>query len=452
MERGVLTRYARAGEARIAYQVVGDGPLGLVYARGPASHVEIAWEHPPAARGLRRLASFSRLVLFDRRGTGLSDPVDHPPLLEEQVEDLRAVVDAVGLQRFVLLGATDLGLCAMFAATFPERVTALVLSGATAAGVAGVNPEYIPAMLDAIEADWGQGQSIPFFAPSQIGNPEFRALWARYERACCSPAMARKLLERRAVGPDVRPVLRTIAAPTLVLQRADDKFVPAEQAREVAALIPGASYVELPGTDTYPFSGDGDAWIDEIEHFLTGARRSHDVDRVLATVVFTDIVDSTSRAAQLGDRRWTALLEEHDAVMRRELARARGQEIKSTGDGFLAAFDGPARAVRCAAATLDAVKALGVDVRAGVHTGECERKNGDLAGIAVHIGARIGALAQPGEVLVSSTVKDLVIGSELRFLDRGTHRLKGVPDSWQLYALDMPAPRRPSPGQTPFSH
>lgn len=435
MERPTPTRYARAGAARIAYQVLGDGPLGLVFARGPASHVEVAWEYPPAARGLRRLASFARLVLFDRRGSGLSDPVDHPPPLEETVEDLRAVVDAVGLKQFALLGATDLGLCAMFAATFPERVTALVLSGATAAGAAGVNPGYIPAMLDAIEADWGQGQLVPFVAPSQIGNPDFEAWFARYERASCSPAMARQLIERRHLGPEVRPILRTIRVPTLVLQRADDNFVPVEQAREVAALIPGARYVELPGTDTYPWSGDGDAWIDEIEHFLTGSRQSRDVDRVLATVVFIDIVDSTSRAAQLGDRRWTALLEEHNAVIRRELARARGREIKSTGDGFLAAFDGPARAVRWAATARGAVKGLGIDLRAGIHTGECERKNDDLAGIAVHIGARIGALAQPGEVLVSSTVKDLVIGSELRFHDRGTHRLRGVPDSWQLYAL-----------------
>lgn len=290
-------------------------------------------------------------------------------------------------------------------------------------------------MLDAIEADWGQGQLVPFVAPSQIGNPDFEAWFARYERASCSPAMARQLIERRHLGPEVRPILRTIRVPTLVLQRADDNFVPVEQAREVAALIPGARYVELPGTDTYPWSGDGDAWIDEIEHFLTGSRQSRDVDRVLATVVFIDIVDSTSRAAQLGDRRWTALLEEHNAVIRRELARARGREIKSTGDGFLAAFDGPARAVRWAATARGAVKGLGIDLRAGIHTGECERKNDDLAGIAVHIGARIGALAQPGEVLVSSTVKDLVIGSELRFHDRGTHRLRGVPDSWQLYAL-----------------
>ena len=235
MEAAAPTRYARAGPARIAYQVLGDGPLGLVFARGPASHVEVAGEYPPATRGLRRLASFARLVLFDRLGTGLSDPVDHPPLLEETVEDLRAVVDAVGLKRFALLGASDLGLCAMFAATFPERVTALVLSGATAAGAAGVNPDYIPAMLDAIEADWGQGQPIPFVAPSQIGNPDFEAWWARYERTCCSPAMARLLLERRHLGPELRPILRTIRVPTLVLQRADG--VPVATARKWASSV-----------------------------------------------------------------------------------------------------------------------------------------------------------------------------------------------------------------------
>jgi class 3 adenylate cyclase len=426
----IVTRYARSGDASIAYHVTGDGPLNLVYAPGPASQVELMWEEPTTARHLRRIGSFARLALFDRRGTGHSDPVERPPTLEQQMDDVRAVMHAAGFERAALFGVADAGLCAMYAATRPDEVTALVLWGVTPV----VAPEVREAFGRVIEEQWGTGGLLSLYAPSRAGEPRFVEWFARYERGAASPGMARKLLDL-AVQTDIREMLPLIRVPTLVMNRRDDRVAPFALGKTMAERIPGARFVELPGTDNYPWSGDVEEWLPTFEEFLTGNRRAPDADRVLSTVLFTDIVSSTERAAELGDGRWRRLLDDHNAVVRDEVARARGNAIKSTGDGFLATFDGPARAVRCAAAIADGVRSLGIETRAGVHTGECEVMPGDVGGIAVHIAARVMALAAPGQVLVSSTVKDLVVGSGLRFEESGTHALRGVPGQWTLYAL-----------------
>jgi class 3 adenylate cyclase len=426
------TRYARSGDASIAYQVLGEGP-GLVVINGPASHLEVLWEEPSTARGFERLASFSRLVLFDRRGTGLSDPVYRPPTLEQQVDDLIAVLDAVGLEQTAIWGASDLGLSALFAASNPDRVTALLLSSVAPRGGTALNPELREQFLDAIENHWGDGTLMKIFAPSQIGNRAFEEWWGRMQRSAVSPGMARQLMDMLA-DTDLRGILPTIRVPTLVMHCTGDRYVSVEHGREVASLIPGARFIEYPGEDNYNWVES--PALDDVEEFLTGRRPAGDIDRVLSTVLFTDIVDSTALASELGDGRWRALLDEHNSIVRLELDRWRGREVKSIGDGFLATFDGPARAVHCAAEIVDSVKPLGLNVRAGVHTGECELVADDVAGIAVHIGARVIACADAGEVLTSSTVKDLVAGSGLRFADRGVHELKGVPDEWHLYALE----------------
>ena len=426
------TVYAHSGDASIAYQVVGDGPIDLVLANGPCSHIELEWEEPTTARCLRRLASFSRLVLFDRRGTGLSDPVSRPPTLEQQMDDLRAVLDHAGIERPALYGASDLGLCALYAATYPDEVSALVLSGVAATGHRTLTPEISALIQDALENSWGDGTLMRLWAPSQIGNHAFEEWWARMQRSAVSPGMARQILEMIA-QTDLRAVLPTIRVPTLVMHTTENVYIPVEMGREVAELIPGARYVEYPGPDTYSWLVE--PWLDELEEFLTGRRSEDDADRVLATVLFTDIVGSTEHASRLGDGQWRKLLDAHNDVVRGSLERWRGTEIKSTGDGFLATFDGPARAVRCAREIIEGVTPLGLDVRTGLHTGECEFVGGDVAGMAVHIGARVMAAAEAGEVLTSSTVKDLVVGSELQFEDRGAHELKGVPDEWRLYAL-----------------
>ncbi len=426
------TVYAHSGDASIAYQVVGDGPLNLVLANGPGTHIEIVWEEPTTARCMRRLASFSRLVLFDRRGTGLSDPVSRPPTLEQQMDDLRAVLDDAGIERTALYGANDLGLCALYAATYPDQVSSLVLSGVAATGSRTMTPQSKAVIADALENSWGDGTLMQLWAPSQIGNRAFEEWWARMQRSAVSPGMARQILEMIA-QTDLRAVLPTIRVPTLVMHTTENAYIPVELGREVADLIPGARYVEYPGIDTYGWLVE--PWIDELEEFLTGRRSDGETDRVLATVMFTDIVGSTEAASRLGDSRWRQLLNAHNDVVRSALDRWRGTEIKSTGDGFLATFDGPARAVRCASEIIDGMGPLGLDVRTGLHTGECELVGGDVAGMAVHIGARVMAHAEPGEVLASSTVKDLVVGSELQFEDRGAHALKGVPDEWRLFAL-----------------
>jgi class 3 adenylate cyclase len=429
------TRYARSDDgARIAYQVTGEGPLDLVLVGGPASHLDLQWEEPASARTLERYASFSRLIRFDRRGTGLSDPVDRPPTLDQQMDDLHAVMRAVGVERTALMGSVDAGLAAMYAATYPDRVTALVLVGVAPVAGGFFSGERLELLLDVVENGWGEGRLISLFAPSKAGDPAFVDWWTRYERAATSPAMARKLIDLYA-QMDLRAVLPAIRVPTLVVHRTGDALIDIESGREAAALIPGARFVEVPGTDAYGLADEHHEADDAIEEFLTGRPPRREPERVLATVLFTDIVGSTDRAAAVGDLEWGRLLDRHHGLVRAELARWRGTEIKTVGDGFLATFDGPARAVHCAHAIVAAVRELGLDVRAGLHTGECERLDGDVAGIAVHIGARVMALAGPGEVLVSSTVRDLVVGSSLRFDDRGVHGLRGVPGEWRLYAL-----------------
>jgi class 3 adenylate cyclase len=435
------TRYAKSANVDIAYQVVGEGPLDLVLVPGFVSHLDLQWTDPGMTCFLRGLASFSRLILFDKRGTGISDPVGAAPTLEERMDDVRAVMDAVGSERAALFGLSEGGpMSLLFAATYPERTTALILYGTFAVGplVGGDDPggqrwvEVGHTMRDAVD-HWGEGRTAPLFAPSVAGNEGYRSTWGRFERAALSPAMARALWQL-VVSIDVRHVLPAIRVPTLVLRRAGD-FVPVELHRQLAETITGARYVELEG-DHVPTTGDIDAIVAEMRGFLTGVREGPSPDRVLATVLFTDIVGSTEQAAALGDRRWRDLLENHHALVRQELARFRGREVKTLGDGFLATFDGPARAIRCAAAIRDRVRPLRIEIRAGLHTGECEFMGDDVAGIAVHIGARVAESAAPAEVLVSSTVKDLVAGSGLRFVDRGMRNLHGVPGEWRLFAVE----------------
>jgi len=432
------TRYVKSGDVNIAYQVVGDGPLDLVFVPGFGSHVEHVWEDPSFARFLRRLASFSRLILFDKRGTGLSDRVSvtELPTLEQRMDDVRAVMDAGGIERAALLGVSEGGpMSTLFAATYPERITALVVYAAFA-GMFGLKPrpENVQPFLDAMERNWGQGFGIGLFAPSMAGDEPCRQWWARYERLGVSPGGAVALL-RMNMEIDIRHVLPAIHVPTLVLHRAGDRAVSVERGRYMAEHISGARYVELPGDDHAPWIGDQDAIVDEIEEFLTGVRPTPDPDRVLATVLFTDIVGSTEQASELGDSRWKELLQRYYGLARTELDRFRGREVKTTGDGLLATFDGPARGIRCACAITSAAAHIGVQTRAGLHTGECEVMADDVGGIAVHIGARVSAEAEAGEVLVSSTVKDLVAGSGLQFEDRGAHRLKGVSEEWRLFAV-----------------
>jgi len=434
------TRYAKSGDVNIAYQVVGEGPLDLVFIPGFISNLDVQWMDTGMTRLFRGLASFSRLILFDKRGTGLSDPVGAAPTLEERMDDVRAVMDEVGSQRAALFGLSEGGpMSLLFAATYPERTTGLILCGTFAVGplVGGDNPggrrwsEVAETMGTALD-HWGEGYTFPLFAPSVAGNAAYRQAWGRFERAAMSPAMARALWQL-VMTIDVRHVLPAIRLPTLVLRR-DRDFMPIELSRQLADQIPGARFVELEG-DHVPNTGDVEAIVDEIRAFLTGVREGPESDRVLATVLFTDIVGSTEHAAMLGDRRWRDVLENHDVLVRRELARFRGREVKTLGDGFLATFDGPARAIRCASAIRDGVRPLGIEIKSGLHTGECELMGDDVGGIAVHIGARVVAHAAPGEVLVSSTVKDLVAGSGLRFSDRGSHSLHGVPEEWRLFAV-----------------
>jgi pimeloyl-ACP methyl ester carboxylesterase len=433
------TRYAKSGEVHIAYQVVGDGPIDLVYVPGWTSHVEYQWELPATARAFRRMASFSRLILFDKRGTGLSDRVPEAalPTLEQRMDDVRAVMDAAGSERATLFGASEGGpMCMLFAATYPERTAALILYGSFP--VRTWSPDYPWAITseqqamfeEMVRADWGKGADSAIRIPS--ADERFLEQFATLCRLSASPGAALALLKMN-FQIDVRAILPTIRVPTLILHKERDQRVDVGNSRYLAERISGAKFVELPGVDHYMWLGGDDPVTDEIEEFLTGTRHVAEADRILATVLFTDIVGSTERAATLGDRRWRELLDDHHAVVRRELARYRGREVHTTGDGFLATFDGPARGVRCATAIGQALRALGIEVRAGVHTGEIELMVDDVGGIAVHIGARVAAAAGPGEVLVSSTVKDLVAGAGIEFDDRGSHSLKGVPGEWRLF-------------------
>jgi len=434
------TRYAKSGDVHVAYQVMGHGPLDLVLVAGFVTHLELQLEDPRPVRFFERLSSFCRLIRFDKRGTGLSDRIGGIPTLEERMDDVRAVLDTIGSQRAALLGFSEGGpMSVLFAATHPERTTALILYGAMARTAwAPDNPwgrtdEGHFARLKFIQEHWGKGRSVEMYAPSLAENEEYVRWAGRHERAAASPGAALAVVQMNQ-EIDVRHVLPTISVPTLVMHRIGDRPISVEHGRYFAKRIPRATYLELPGDDHMPWAGDVDTLCDEVQAFLTGARSGPESDRVLTTVLFTDIVDSTKRAAEIGDRAWKELLRQHHFAVRKQLERHRGREIDTTGDGFLASFDGPARAVRCGRAIADAVKSLGLQVRAGVHTGECELLGGKLGGIAVHIGARVAALAAADEVLVSSTVKDLVAGSGIRFEERGVHQLKGVPGQWNLLA------------------
>jgi pimeloyl-ACP methyl ester carboxylesterase len=436
------TNYARSGDLHIAYQVWGEGEVDLVLVSGFVGHVEVMWEHEPVRRFFERLGSFARVINFDRRGTGLSDPVSEAPTLEERMDDVRAVMDAAGSERAALVGISEgapTGI--LFAATYPERTQALVLEGGMARSTEA--PDYpwakpaealIESGQELILPGWGKGSGVEISSPSQAEDPEARAFYAKLERATASPGMLVGMAQT-FLDIDVRDIVPTVQTPTLLLHRRHDLLVNVRHSRWLAEHLPNARLVELPGRDHVPFYEDPEATLGEIQEFLTGTRASPEVDRILATVLFTDIVDSTVTAAQLGDHRWREVLEHHQRSVRQALDRFQGREVKSTGDGFLATFDGPARGIRCAQAIIDASDRLGIRIRAGLHTGEVEVMGEDIGGIGVHIAARVSALAGPDEVLVSRTVKDLVAGSGLEFAERGTHELKGVPDTWELHAV-----------------
>ena len=439
------TQYARSGDMHIAYQVVGEGPFDLLFVHGWISHIEHLWEEPSIARFFQRLASFSRLILLDKRGTGLSDPVplNQIPTLEERMDDVRAVLDAAGCERVVLVGTSEAGaLNLLFAASQPHRTTGLILlnSYARLAWSAdypfGMSREHAEALLSVIEREWGKGVAFEALVASQADNHAMRNWWRRYQRLAASPGAAVTLL-RSAFETDATGVLGTIRVPTLILHRAGDPFTGPEHGRYLADHIEGARYVELSGKDHLFFAEDTDRLIAEIQEFLTGVREAAEPERVLATILFLDIVRSTERAAELGDRRWRDILDRYYAAVRRELARFRGREIDTAGDGVFATFDGPARAIRCASAAIEAVGRLGIEIRAGLHTGECEVIGDKVSGIAVHTAARVAGQATANEIFVSSTVKDLVAGSGIRFRDAGSHLLKGVPGGdWRLFAVE----------------
>jgi len=432
--------YAKNGDVHIAYTVLGDGPIDLVYTNGIFSNLDVMWEDPNWTHYADRLAAFSRLIVFDMRGVGLSDRGPEPPYLELQMDDLRAVMDAAGSETAAVMGVARGGSMSMlFAATYPERVRALILYAASVKTIRaddwplGRSPEEAEEFFMTFTDRMGMGENLRLQAP-EFWTEQYERWWARFERSIATRSGFRELGEV-FFGIDVRALAPAIQAPTLLLHRSNDAVVPIEMSRWLADTIPQAKLVELPGDNHIVFLGDTDALAEEVEEFLTGARRPPETDRVLATVLFTDIVGSTERAAALGDRSWRELLERHHSSVRRELERFRGVEADTAGDGFMASFDGPARAIRCAQAIHEGIATLGLDLRAGVHTGECERIGDKLSGIAVHIAARVASTAAAGEVLVSQTVKDLVAGSGIEFDDRGMHELKGVPDAWRLFAV-----------------
>jgi class 3 adenylate cyclase len=431
------TRFAKRGDVHLAYQAVGSGPLDILFVDTWVHHVEAVWDFPDFARFLRRLGAFGRLIHFDRRGTGLSDPVplDALPDFDTQVDDVVTILDAAGSEEAAVIGANDGTLVAMLlAAAHPERCRCLVLFAPTAKHeiVAGTSLERIDDAVALISRSADES-GLEWLAPSRVGDDAFDRQLLRFQRFSVRQG-AMGHYYRQTMLADVHDVLPTIAVPTLVLNRGGNRIVGIEQSRAVASTIPDATFVELPGEDHLIFSQGVDTVADEIEEFLTGARTGHDPDRLLATLLFTDIVDSTTRAAESGDRRWRDLLDRHHDLVRAQLERFGGREVSTTGDGFFASFPSPTQAVRCALAVEDGVRSLGVQIRAGVHTGEVEVRGTDLGGLAVHIGARVAAAARPGEVLVSSTVRDLLAGSGLAFADRGEHELKGVPGSWRLFA------------------
>lgn len=437
-------KYVKSGGKHIAYQVVGEGPIDLVLVHGWVSHLELMWDEPSIARFHERLAGFSRLILLDKRGTGLSDRVteNELPTLEQRMDDVRAVLDAVGSQRAALMGISEgAPMCALFAATYPERTSALVMCGGYARWIRdedcqwAMTREQHEAAAVVFERGWGTPVGFKTVAPTSSTDERYRNWWARYLRMGASPG-AGVALYRMNIEIDIRSLLPSIRVPTLLLHRTGDRLINIEASRYMVRRIPGAKFVELPGDDHLVFLGDSETALGEIQEFLTGVRPPAAPETILATVLFVDMANSTEKAAALGDARWRNLLAAFHQTVRQELERHRGRLIDTAGDGAFASFDGPARAIRCAGAIRDRATALGVAVRAGLHTGECEIAGDKLAGLAVHIGARVAALARPGEVVVSSTAKDLVAGAGLRFSDRGPHTLKGIPGEWRVFAVE----------------
>ena len=437
------TQYVERDGVSIAYQVIGDGPIDMLVSPGFVSHLDLQWTDPPTAKFLARLASFTRLIMYDKPGTGLSDPISHLPTLEERGADIEAVLDAADSRQAVLFGISEGGpTSVVFSATRPERIISLILYGTFAAMPQRAPDAYSTAVAERTEAHhgelqaalehWGDGDAMKVFAPS-MGEGQQR-FFAMFARAAASPSMARALIET-VFQIDVRDVLSSVQVPALVLHVNGDRAVPVEAAELMAEGIPGARFVRFPGIDHLFWIGDFEPVADEMERFVTGSVHRAEPDRVLASVLFTDIVASTARAADFGDSAWREVLERHDALVDRVVGEGGGRVVKHIGDGALSAFDGPAKAIRCAEALREGAKELDIEVRAGVHTGECEVIGDDLGGLAIHIGARVGALAGPSEVVVSNTVKELVVGSGMQFADRGEHELKGVPGSWRVYAL-----------------
>jgi class 3 adenylate cyclase len=437
-----VARYAKAGDYHIAYVVEGDADMDLLWVPTWISQCEHLFAEPTLATVGKRINRFARVINFDRRGAGLSDPMIGAPTLEEQMDDVLAVMDECGSEKAAIFGTLEGGpLAALFAATYPDRVNALILYATFARATWAPDYDWTwrkeerDAANAELVAHWGEGRTALGIAPSRISDPSFVEWAGRMERLAASPGTITRILD--LIGEfDVRHVLPSIRVPTLVMHRRGDAFIDFRHGEYIASQIPDARFVDLEGSDNLFSMGDVDSLVGEVEEFLTGARHEKEPDRMLATVLFTDICDSTQQAADLGDAAWRRLLEQHDSLIRRAFERHRGREVKRTGDGFLATFDGPARALRCAASISEAVRTLGIEVRAGLHTGEVEVMNRDIGGLAVHIGARVMGAAGPGEVLVSSTVKDLVVGSGIEFAERGSHELKGVPGEWRLFAVD----------------
>jgi class 3 adenylate cyclase len=439
------SRYAWLGQARIAYQVLGEGPPDLVMTGAEA--IDVAWEDPAVALFLRSLASFSRLILFDRRGTGASDPPPPDPLppWEFHAEELAIVLDKVGSERAAILAEIDTTPAAiLFAATRPEHTSALILVHASAKYVAsddypiGIPREVAEALVAQVDQLWGTEAMAARYVPSRAGDERFGRWWAKLLRTGASPQTAARALLRTVLEVDLRPLLPLIQAPTLVLHRREFHIPPVEHAHFLVEHIPDARLIELPGADMSVIWDSPELALDVIEEFLTGVRPVPEPKRVLATVVFTDIVGSTERAIRLGDRRWRELLTVHDELARRLIEEFQGRLVKMTGDGILATFDGPGRAIRCAAALRDELRSIGLQIRVGLHTGEVELRDGDVGGVAVHIAARVMAAAKPGEVVTSRTVRDLIFGSDIAVEDRGEHALKGIDGTWRLYAVNQP--------------
>jgi pimeloyl-ACP methyl ester carboxylesterase/class 3 adenylate cyclase len=433
----IRTQYAKSGDVHIAYQVFGEGDVDLVFAPGFVSHIENYWDEPGLARWLKRLGSFTRVIMFDKRGTGLSDRVSELPGLDERIDDVHCIMDHVGIQRAAIFGVSEGGsLSTLFAATHPDRTLALILYGAFARFSDWFpTQETLDTFYQYVDNYWGSGASLPIWSPTKQDDPVFQQWWGKFERLGASPGAANKLMQMNS-QIDISDILPTVNVPTLVIHRRDDINVSVEGGRMLARDIPGAKYVELSGNDHLPMVGENsDQILDEIAHFLTGEHQPVDTDRILATVLFTDIVDSTKHLAQKGDQQWRHLLASHNTMVERQIGRFRGRLIKNTGDGILAVFDGPARAIRCAMALCEEAHQIGIELRTGLHTGEIELMGDDVGGMAVHIAARVMGKAGAGGVWVSRTLKDLVVGSGFSFKEQGVYTLKGVPEEWRLFSI-----------------